>query len=151
MVCKSISEGAIMKADDCIFFQLAKASQTGARFWGHKVSGLGLTAVQAMIIRFLFDNDRITSSDLGMRVSLDSAPLTGILDRLESAKLVERQQNPTDRRAIQIHLTEKGRTTGQEVARVMEKANSEFLSILNKDEEKELRCLLNKVRHRSSQ
>jgi len=140
-----------MKADDCIFFQLAKASQAGARFWGQKVSGLSLTAVQAMIIRFLFDNDQIASNDLGMRVSLDSATLTGILDRLESAKLVERQQNPNDRRAIQIHLTEKGRTTGQEVARVMEKANSEFLSILNEDEEKELRCLLNKVRHRSGQ
>jgi DNA-binding MarR family transcriptional regulator len=151
MVHETISEEAIMKADDCIFFQLAKASQAGARFWSQKVSGLSLTAVQAMIIRFLFDNDRIASSDLGMRVSLDSATLTGILDRLESAKLVERQQNPNDRRAIQIHLTEKGRTTGQEVARVMEKANSEFLSILNKDEEKELRCLLNKVRHRSGQ
>ena len=139
-----------MKADDCIFFQLAKASQVGARFWGQKVSGLDLTAVQAMIIRFLFDNDQIASNDLGMRVSLDSATLTGILDRLESAKLVERQQNPNDRRAIQIHLTEKGRTTGQEVVRVMEKANSEFLSILNKDEEKELRCLLGKIRHRTS-
>lgn len=140
-----------MKADNCIFFQLAKASQVGAKFWGQKVSGLNLTAVQAMIIRFLFDNDQLTSSDLGMRVSFDSATLTGILDRLESANLIERRQNPTDRRAIQIHLTEKGRTTGQEVARVMEKANSEFLSILNKDEEKELRCLLGKIRHRSSQ
>ena len=140
-----------MKADDCIFFQLAKASQSGTKFWSQKVSELSLTAVQAMIVRFLFDNDQLTSSDLGMRVSLDSATLTGILDRLESANLVERRQNPTDRRAIQIHLTEKGRTTGQEVARIMEKANSEFLSILNKDEEKELRSLLNKVRHRSSQ
>ena len=140
-----------MKAADCIFFQLAKASQVGTKFWGRKVLRLNLTAVQAMIVRFLVDNDQISSSDLGMKVSLDSATLTGILDRLESAKLIERQQNPTDRRAIQIHLTEKGRTTGQEVARAMERANSEFLSILNKDEEKKLRYLLNKIRHRSRQ
>jgi len=138
-----------MKAYDCIFFQLAKASQAGSRFWGQSVAGLHLTAVQAMVIRFLYDGDEINSSDLGMRVSLDSATLTGVIDRLESADLVERRKNSKDRRAIQLHLTEKGRATGQKVARVMEKANSEFMRSFSEGDEKELRRLLNKVRQRS--
>ncbi len=135
-----------MRSEDCIFFQLAKASQTGSRFWGQKISGLNLTTTQAMVLRFLFDRDDITSSELGGRTELDSATLTGILDRLEAAGLVERRPNPTDRRAIRVHLTAKGKKTGETVAALMEQANTEFLSGLNVSEEVALRSLLARIR-----
>ena len=77
-----------MRADECIFFQLTKAGQLGARFWGHKVSDLGITPVQAMVLRFLYDQDQITSIDLGKKTELDSGTLTGIIDRLENADLI---------------------------------------------------------------
>lgn len=89
-----------MKAETCIFFQLAKASQAASRFWGWKVSGLNLTAVQAMVIRFIYDADGLTSREVGERTTIDSATLTGIFDRLEARGLAERRQNPDDRRSI---------------------------------------------------
>jgi DNA-binding MarR family transcriptional regulator len=135
-----------MKAEDCIFFQLAKASQAGARFWLKKVSVLDLTTVQGMVICFLYENDRLTSSELGKKTDLDSATLTGVLDRLEAGGFVERRQNPEDRRSIRIHLTEKGRTTGEKVAKLMEEANAEFLRGFNASEEVALRSLLNRIR-----
>jgi DNA-binding MarR family transcriptional regulator len=138
-----------MKAEDCIFFQLSKASQRGARFWSQKVACLNLTAVQAMVIRFLHDRDEITSAELGVRTDLDSATLTGILDRLESAGLVERLPNPDDRRAILVHLTKKGRETGLQVMKFMEEANKEFIKGLSADEEKALRGTLKKIRQRT--
>ena len=135
-----------MKAEECIFFQLAKANQAGSRFWLKKLSDLHLTAVQGMVIRFLYDNDRLTSSELGRKIDLDSATLTGLLDRLEAGGLIERRQNPEDRRSIRIHLTEKGRTTGEKVAQLMDEANAEFLSGFNASEEVALRSLLNRIR-----
>jgi len=135
-----------MKADECIFFQLAKASQVGARFWGRRVAGLNLTAVQAMVIRFLHDSDRLTSSDLGKKTGLDSATLTGILDRLETGGLIERKPNPDDRRSILIHLTEKGRDIGDTVAQMMEEANADFLRNFKSDEANLLRRLLCAIR-----
>lgn len=135
-----------MKAEDCIFFQLSKASQAGTRFWTQKVSELQLTAVQGMVIRFLYDEDRIASIDLGKKINIDSATLTGILDRLEAGRFIERTQNPDDRRCIRIHLTEKGRRTGEKVARLMEEANADFLSGFNECEVVALRSLLSKVR-----
>ncbi len=135
-----------MKAEDCIFFQLSKASQAGTRFWLQKVSGLKLTAVQGMVIRFLYDEDRVASNDLGRKINIDSATLTGILDRLEAGGLIERRQNPDDRRCIRIHLTGKGRMTGERVARLMEEANTEFLHGFNACEVVALRSLLSKVR-----
>lgn len=135
-----------MKAEECIFFQLAKANQAGSRFWLKKLSDLHLTAVQGMVIRFLYDNDRLTSSELGKKTALDSATLTGVLDRLEAGGFIERRQNPEDRRSIRIHLTQKGRTTGEKVAQLMDEANTEFLHGFNASEEVALRSLLNRIR-----
>jgi len=135
-----------LKLEDCIFFQLAKASQTANRFLNHKVSELNITPVQAMILGALHVEDRITSSELGRKTELDSATLTGIIDRLEAAQLIERKGNPADRRSIQIHLTDQGRAMGTEAVRVIAEANVEFLANISASENSELRRLIAKLR-----
>ncbi len=135
-----------MKAQDCIFFQLAKASQTGVKFWSQIVASFGVTAVQAMVLGFLHEADQISSRELGERTQLDSATLTGVLDRLESGGLIERTPNPADRRAIRVVLTTKGKATTLEMRTVMEEANAEFLHDLSDQERQTLRELLGKIR-----
>lgn len=135
-----------MKIDDCIFFQLAKASQTGTKFLNTKVSGLNITPVQAMIIGFLAEEDQVMAGELGKRVELDSATLTGILDRLETAQLIERKGNPDDRRSVKIHLTKQGKETGFEAGKLLEEANKEFLAAFTETEKRELRSLIHKLR-----
>src|SRR5208337_4869272 len=135
-----------MRFYECIFFQLAKASQAGARFWSQKIAGLNLTGVQAMVIRFLYEQDGVTANDLKTRAGLDSATLTGIIDRIESAGFVERTPHQHDRRAIRIHLTEKGQIAGRHIYELMKEANEEFLMIFNEEEQKDLRGFLARIR-----
>jgi len=135
-----------MKADNCIFFQLAKASQTGTKFLNLKVSGLNITPVQAMVIGFLSEQDQVMAGELGKKVELDSATLTGILDRLEAAQLIERKGNPDDRRSVKIHLTRQGQETGREARKLIEEANKEFLAAFTENEKQTLRSLIKKLR-----
>jgi len=135
-----------VKLDYCIFFQLAKANQIGSRFLGQKVAELNITPVQALVLGFLRDEDRITSSDLGKRTELDSATLTGIIDRLEAAEFIERRGNPADRRSIQVHLTERGRLLGAKAVRLIAEANVKFLEMLTEKEGVELRRIIKKLR-----
>jgi len=135
-----------MKKTDCIFFQFAKANQIASRFLSQKVSQLNITSVQAMVLGFLDDEDRITSSELGKRTELDSATLTGILDRLEVAGFIERKGNPDDRRSIRIHLTKQGRLMSQEATRVITEANSEFLEVLTDAQKRDLHGIIKKLR-----
>lgn len=135
-----------MNANECIFFQLAKANQRAARFWGKQIEHLKVTPVQGMLLNFLYEEDRVTSNNLGERTQLDSATLTGIIDRLEAIQLVERKPNPLDRRAILLCLTEKGRALALRLRKIMEQANRKFLSSLNEAEEDTFRSLIRKVR-----
>jgi MarR family transcriptional regulator, organic hydroperoxide resistance regulator len=135
-----------MDETDCIFFQFAKTYQLSSRFLSQKVSELNLTSVQAMILGFLDMEDQITSSELGKRAELDSATLTGILDRLEAAGFIERKGNPDDRRSIHIHLTQKGKALSSEATRVIAAANAEFLQVLTETQKRDLHGIIQKLR-----
>ena len=134
-----------MQPKNCIFFQLAKASQAGTRHWNERVQTYGVTAVQAMVLSFLSVKDEITSTRLGSKVQLDSATLTGILDRLTRSGLVERRHNPDDRRAILIHLTDKGKKVADRIRGLIREENRSFLSALTREEEIIFRTLLQKI------
>ncbi len=135
-----------MDPTDCIFFHLAKANQAGSKVWRKHMSRLNLTAVQGMVLNFLKQGDQITSKDLGERTQLDSATMTGVLDRLEKMALVERQSHPSDRRAVVVCLTDAGRELTDRTDSLGEEANIEFLKDLDKSERIQLKSLLRKVR-----
>jgi DNA-binding MarR family transcriptional regulator len=131
-----------MKVQDCIFFQLTKASQAGIAFWTNQVKHLGVTASQAMLLNFLGEEDRILSRSLGQKLQISSATMTGILDRLEKLALIERQPHPDDRRAILICLTDQGRKYAKEIKTIMVKANREYLERLGAKQSNALRKTL---------
>ncbi len=134
-----------MKPEQCIFFQLAKANQAAAKFWTSRLTGENVTAAQGMVLGFLHENDQVTSRELGERVMLDSATLTGILDRLEKASLVERKTHPEDRRALSVCLTAQGRQLTENLIPLAETANHDFLEPLTSEEQLILRLLLKKL------
>ena len=136
-----------MKPENCIFFQLAKTSQISTRFWSNTISDLKVTSTQGLVMNFLFFDDHITAVELGKRTLLDSATLTGILDRLVSSGFVERKQHPEDRRAILVCLTAKGGETADKLQSRLEDANREFLKNLREEEQADLRKLLGKLRN----
>jgi DNA-binding MarR family transcriptional regulator len=51
----------------------------------------------------------VNVKDLSKQLFLDSSSLTGHLDRMERTGLVARKDDPNDRRAVRIFLTDKGR------------------------------------------
>ena len=135
-----------MRTEECIFFQLAKADQSGTQYWQRKVAPLGLTAVQAMVMNTLSDDDGVPAGRLGERVQLTSATLTGIIDRLENLGFAERRASEKDRRAVLVCMTHKGREIVDEIKPLLADANREFLAGLTPRDQKQLRGLLQKLR-----
>lgn len=139
-------QGENIKASNCIFFMLARASQAGTRYWTNCLKDLNLTAVQAMVINFLGEKDKVTSKELTKETGLDAATLTGIIDRLKSSGYIDRKPHSTDRRAVNISLTDQGREIMQDIRKRALPANMDFLSSLNDEEKKIFRQMLRIVR-----
>jgi len=134
-----------MRVQDCIFFQLAKASQAASGFWAKRVEHLGVTASQAMVLNFLGEENCIPSHILGRKLQITSATMTGILDRLEKMALIERKRHPEDRRAILVCLTNQGLSHAKELNAIMVAANDEFLSEMGSEQSQNFRTLLKHV------
>jgi DNA-binding MarR family transcriptional regulator len=70
---------------------------------------LDLTPPQSIALRKLLDGP-LPMGTVAEVLSCDASTLTGIADRLEERKLIQRQIDPTDRRVKLLALTDKGRT-----------------------------------------
>lgn len=68
-------------------------------------AGLGLTVSEARTLAFVSRRPGLRQSTLAEELSVEPMTLVGFLDRLEAADLVERIQDPADRRAKLIRLT----------------------------------------------
>ena len=131
-----------MKPEDCIFFRLAKANQTAGRHLKAQLTSFRLTAVQGLVLAFLNEQDALTPAQLGKRIRLDSATLTGVLTRLQKSGLAERRKDRTDRRSVRIHLTAHGRRTGSRVAATLADAHQSFMAPFSTTEARRLHALL---------
>ena len=70
----------------------------------------GVTASQAGMLFFLGKNDGALMSEAGAALDLGAPGVSGLVDRIERAGLVERGLDEHDRRAFRIWLTDAGRT-----------------------------------------
>lgn len=68
-------------------------------------AGLGLTAGEARTLAYVNIHPGLRQTALAVKMSVEPMTLVGFLDRLEAAGLIEREADPTDRRAKIVTLT----------------------------------------------
>jgi DNA-binding MarR family transcriptional regulator len=74
------------------------------------------------VLQALWEADGLSISDLGERVQLEKSTMTSLIDRMEAAELVRRDDHPTDRRAYRICITPRGRELEEKLDRVVTEA-----------------------------
>jgi len=71
---------------------------------------IGLSVPQCDVLTTLTEAEGVSQQELAKRLYVTKGNISGLLDRLESAGLVERRSTATDRRQYEIYLTAAGRT-----------------------------------------
>jgi MarR family transcriptional regulator, organic hydroperoxide resistance regulator len=130
------------RIEDCLSFSLGKAYQRVTQSAKQRLAPYGVTPVQYALLKVLWEHDHQSGAELGERLLLDSATMTGLLDRLEHAGLVERKAHATDRRVNSVALTARGRALQAPLDREMDQMNLAFLGGFPPEEVKLLRDLL---------
>jgi DNA-binding MarR family transcriptional regulator len=131
--------------EDCLSFYLGKAYQRVTQSAKRRLAPYGVTPVQYALLKVLWERDNQSGAELGERLQLDSATMTGLLDRLEHAHLIERQADATDRRINRVVLTTRGRDLQAPLDHEMDLMNQAFLSNFSPEDAQRLQTLLTAI------
>ncbi|MBX3198911.1 MAG: MarR family transcriptional regulator [Labilithrix sp.] len=99
------------------------------------------------VLLFLLDaaSDGLAPNVLAERAGVTRATVTGLLDGLERAALIERRSDAKDRRALRVHLTRKGKRVASKVFEQHSRWIASLFGKLSPAERRQLTRLLNKV------
>lgn len=107
-----------LKLDNQLCFAIYSASLAMTKLYKPLLDKLGLTYPQYLVMLALWEDDSLTVSALGQRLSLDSGTLTPLLKRLEASGFVTRMRDVADERRVHIVLTPSGRKLRSRAAAV---------------------------------
>ncbi|MFI2184207.1 MarR family winged helix-turn-helix transcriptional regulator [Streptomyces sioyaensis] len=134
-----------MEIDECVVFALGKAYQRAHGELKRRLKPLGLTAPQYSVLAGLWERDGRTATQLRERLVMDSATLTGVLDRLERSGFVVRSPDEKDRRLVRLRLTKAGTALREAVQRTVAELNAELLRQLPPQGTEPLRTALRAI------
>ena len=113
--------------DDCIIFLLAKAYQKAHGDFKRRLQSYGLTPIQHLILEVLWGEDGLSASDIGKKLVLDGATLSGVLDRLAAGGWILKESDTEDKRVLRNFLTQKSKELKPKLSEARNQTNEELL------------------------
>ena len=101
-----------------------------------------------MLLKYQTVNGRLSQTVLGKMLLVNRANITGLIDRMEKARLVRRISDPVDRRVKYIEMTEDGIQVLEKAIKVYYGRIQEITSSLSNSDYTSLCSLLETIRER---
>lgn len=101
----------------------------------------GLTLPQLRVLFLVRTNPDITTNALAARLRITVSTVSGLVDKLVRADLIERRSDPGDRRIIPLRLTEEGQAVAGEIGEVSAQLMESVAQALGNDLDSVTRCL----------
>ena len=92
-----------------VWFRFVRLHRRVSTAVGGELKTVGLSIPQFDLLSTLTEREALTQQDLAERLYVTKSNVSGLVDRLVEAGLVERRAVPDDRRSHALHLTERGR------------------------------------------
>lgn len=110
-----------------------------------QAAGFDLTSVQFAALDAIAQQPDIDQSGLAATIGFDRATIGGVVDRLESKGLLQRNVGAHDRRARQLQLTPEGHELLAAVRPVVEALQTDILAALSAAEQARFVALASKA------
>ena len=96
-----------------VWFRLIRLESRLGAAVAERLREVGLSVPQCDVLTTLTEEEGVSQQALAQRLYVTKGNISGLLDRLETAGLVERRTTAVDRRQYEIHLTGAGRDAAQ--------------------------------------
>ena len=128
--------------DDCIIFLLAKAYQKAHGDFKKRLQSYGLTPIQHLTLEVLWGEDGLSASDIGKKLVLDGATLSGVLDRLAVGGWILKESDAEDKRVLRNFITPKCKELKPKLSEARDLTNEDLLKPFSFEEKVLLKRLL---------
>ena len=128
-----------------IGYLLADNSRLARWAFDQQVREIGVTGPQARLLLTLNRQPGENQGFYAERLEVEPITLCRMVDRLEEASMVERRPDPADRRAWQLHLTDKSRKVVEKLQQRVDSLVEDMLAGLTPAERSEFGRLLTLV------
>jgi DNA-binding MarR family transcriptional regulator len=115
---------------------------------GRLLRPLGVSAAGGLALGILRDHGTMSPSELGERLIVTRATVTGLLDSLERRGFVTRSANPTDRRSLLVEVTPAGLAVVQELRTIVHRKERDWMTVLSDAELRTYVDLLHRIQDR---
>jgi len=105
----------------------------------------GITGRQLAVLIAIDSQAPLSQQEVARRLGVDRTTMVLLIDELENKRLVQRRQDPGDRRRNVVALTDAGRTTLRSATGASAEAERLYLGSLSDDEAAQLRRALRAV------
>src|SRR5271154_1504535 len=92
-----------------VWFRLIRLEARMQAAVGERLREIGVSIPQCDVLTTLTEQEGVSQQELAKRLYVTKGNISGLIDRLAEAGLVERRSTAVDRRQHAIHLTEAGR------------------------------------------
>ena len=135
-----------MKKNDRLIFLLGQARhRLMTTIDKSLIETAGLTAAQSGALLYLMKNNGCLLKELSQGLMLDNSAITGMVDRLEKKNLVQRRNSGSDRRAINIYLTDAGNKAATKALPIVKEYNIAIKKGFSSDETDIFRRVLESI------
>jgi DNA-binding MarR family transcriptional regulator len=140
-----MKKSSLDQYNDCIIFLLAKAYQKAHSNFKARLTAYGLTPIQHLILEALWEEEGLSAGEIGKKLILDGATLSGVLDRMDENGWIVKDTDSEDKRFLRIYLTEKSKDLKPVLTRARKESNDDLLNDLTLEEKVLLKRLLRDV------
>lgn len=140
----------VLLMEDNIGSMLADVSRLMRRAFDERARGIGVTRPQWQVLAALRRHEGINQGGLADLLDMEPISLCRMVDRLQEAELVERRQDPADRRAWRLFLTQKARDLLKKLRPLGEQMMVMALDGIPESERENLRRSLDRIRQNLS-
>lgn len=111
----------------------------------HQLHASDLTNAQWVPMFKLYMGQARTVAELARECKLDAGAMTRLLDRLEAKGLCRRVRSSSDRRVVNIELTDEGREAAREIPVAVSRVHNAHLAGFSQEEWETLKQMLRRI------
>ncbi len=123
-------------------YWLRMVSNAVSQDFARKLADQGVTVAEWAVMRVLYDADAMAPTLLAERMGMTRGAISKLADRLLEKRLLERHDNPADKRAHSLSLSLAGRAKLPLLAALADRNDAEYFGTLTTDEQAMLKHLL---------